>query len=495
MRFSAARSVSLLALSSALACAPADDGDPARILDRVASAMGGKDRILAVRTLMVRGEGDNYNLGQNLTPDAELPRFQVTEFQRTIDFEHGRWRQEQSRVPTFFAANTNPVRQITAIDGDIAFNVVPSGDVIRASETVARDRRRELSHHPIGILRAAWQPGALLRFEQQDSLHNIVAIDADEESHSLVIDRSTNLPVAVRTLTTHTNLGDVVVETSFADYRESGGLQLPMHITTKLDRFTLADIRLSSAVIDTVVADLEATADLRGPGTPVQQINIAVEELAPGVWYLAGQSHHSALIEFADHLMLVEAPLGEERTLAVIARARELKPEKPLRYVVNTHHHFDHSAGLRAAIAEGLTVVTHASNEAFVREMAERPFTVAPDALARAPRPLQIETVSDRRVFEDATRRVEVFPLEGSQHAETLLAVYVPANRLLIEVDVYSPPAPDAVNPPPAVFAPNLVENIRRLSLRVDRVVPLHGRVATFAELEAAAQAAATRTP
>ena len=493
MRFPVACTVSLLELSIAVACAPANEQDPARILDRVAGALGGQDRISAVRTLILQGEGENYNLGQNLTPEADLPMFQVTEFQRTIDFENSRWRQEQSRVPTYFTAVANPQRQVTAIDGDIAFNVVPSGDVIRASDVVARDRRRELSHHPIGILRAAWQPGALLRLEQQDSLHSIIGIDADEESHSLVIDRSTNLPVAVRTLTTHPNLGDVVVETSFADYRDSGGLQLPMHMTTKLDRFTIADIRLSSATIDPVVADLEATAEIRGAGSPAPQINITVEELAPGVWYLAGQSHHSAVIEFADHLMLVEAPQSEERTLAVIARARELKPEKPLRYVVNTHHHFDHSAGLRAAIAEGLTVVAHASSEAFVREIAERPFTVSPDALARAPRPLQIETVSDRRVFEDATRRVEIFPLEGSRHAETLLAVYVPANRMLIEVDVYSPPAPNAVNPPPAVFAPNLVENIRRLNIRVDRVVPLHGRVATFAELEAAARAAAAR--
>jgi glyoxylase-like metal-dependent hydrolase (beta-lactamase superfamily II) len=189
--------------------------------------------------------------------------------------------------------------------------------------------------------------------------------------------------------------------------------------------------------------------------------------------------------------MLVEAPQSEARTLAVIAQARQLVPAKPLRYAVNTHHHFDHSGGVRAAIAEGLTLVTHGGNEAFYREIAARPFTLAPDSLARAPRELVIEGVTGRRVFEDATRSVEVYPIEGNAHSETMLMIYLPRERLLIEADVYSPPAPGATNVAPAVFAPNLVDNVRRLNLDVARIVPIHGRVVPFADLEAAARAAA----
>jgi glyoxylase-like metal-dependent hydrolase (beta-lactamase superfamily II) len=319
----------------------------------------------------------------------------------------------------------------------------------------------------------------------------VVHIDVQGESWAVTVDRATHLPQAVTVRGTHPNLGDVAIETTFADYRDNDGLQLPMHLTTRLDRFTTADIRLSNVIVDGEPGDLAAPDSVRAATPPAAAVNVAVEAIAPGVWYLAGQSHHSVLIEFADHLMLVEAPQSEARTLAVIAQARQMVPAKPLRYAVNTHHHFDHSGGVRAAIAEGLTLVTHRGNEAFYREIAARPFTIAPDILARAPRELVIEAVTDRRVFEDAMRTVEVHSIEGNAHSETMLMVYLPRERLLIEADVYSSPPPGATNVAPAVFAPNLADNIRRLNLLVARIVPIHGRVVPIGDLHAAARAAA----
>jgi len=468
----------------------ADANDPVRVLSRTVDALGGRDRVLGVTALLLDGEGENYNLGQNVLPDAELPMFRVTEFRRTIDFENGRWRQEQMRTATFVTANTAPTPQITALDGDVAFNVAPNGTATRLAETAAADRRKELYYHPIGFLRAALAPGATLRYEARDSLHDVMHLDAAGGTYAMVIERATRLPVAITSPAAHGNLGDVVVETRFADYADAGGVQLPMRLTTMLDRYMTADIRLTGATPGTAGAELEAPADVRSATPPAATVNVAVEDVAPGVWLLAGQSHHSVLIEFADHLLLVETPQSEARTMAVIARARELRPEKPLRFAVNTHHHFDHSGGVRAAIAEGLTVVTHAANTAFYGEIASRPWTIQPDALAGAPREPQIEGVDRLRVFQDATRTVEVHTIEGNPHAGTLLMVYLPAERVLIEADVYTPPAADAVNVPPAVFAPNLAENIDRLNLRVDRIVPIHGRMVPMSMLENAATAA-----
>src|SRR5207247_87139 len=102
---------------------------------------------------------------------------------------------------------------------------------------------------------------------------------------------------------------------------------------------------------------------------------VTVEEVAPGVWFLAGQSHHSVVVEFADHLTLIEAPQNDVRALAVIAKARTLRPDKPLTEVINTHHHFDHSGGLRAAVSEGLTIYTRRGNVAFYQTALTRPHT------------------------------------------------------------------------------------------------------------------------
>jgi glyoxylase-like metal-dependent hydrolase (beta-lactamase superfamily II) len=195
------------------------------------------------------------------------------------------------------------------------------------------------------------------------------------------------------------------------------------------------------------------------------------------VWLLAGQSHHSVLVEFSDHTMLIEAPQHEARTQAVIAKAREVQPNKPLTTLVTTHHHFDHTGGLRAAIAEGLTIVTHEANAVFYREAAARAHTIAPDALAKNPRPVTIESVDDTLVMRDAAMTVHLYHIAGSPHADTLLMAWFPRERLLVEVDVYSPAA--AVHP----FAANLLENISRRNLRVARVVPLHGAPVAFEDL------------
>ena len=192
------------------------------------------------------------------------------------------------------------------------------------------------------------------------------------------------------------------------------------------------------------------------------------------MWLLGGQSHHSALVEFADHLVLIEAPQSEARTLAVIAKAREVVPGKPLTHLVSSHFHFDHSAGLRAAVAEGLTVITHEGNTAYYKEAAERPHTMQPDSLARAPKAVDLEGVGDARVLEDATRRVELYHITGNPHGDTLLMAYLPRERVLIEADAFSPGG--TVHP----YAANLLQKIRTRKLRVDRIVPLHGAVVPF---------------
>ncbi len=183
------------------------------------------------------------------------------------------------------------------------------------------------------------------------------------------------------------------------------------------------------------------------------------------------------LVEFSDHLVLIEAPQNDTRALAVIAKARELRPDKPLTQVVASHHHFDHSGGIRAAVSEGLGVIAHKATAAFYEDVTARKHTIVPDALAKNPKPLKLQTVDDELVLKDAAMTMQLFPITGNPHADTLLMAYFPKERLLVEVDAFSPGA--AVQP----YAANLLDNITRRNIKVDRIVPLHGAVVPFAEL------------
>src|SRR5262249_7292845 len=150
----------------------------------------------------------------------------------------------------------------------------------------------------------------------------------------------------------------------------------------------------SKQSVDADAGDLAAPAAAASaalpPATPA--VNVTSDEIAPGVWFLAGQSHNSVALEFTDHILLVEAPLSEARTLGVIEKARTLRAGKPVTAVLNSHHHFDHSAGIRAAVSEGLEIITHQGNTAFYQNAVGRAHTIAPDALAKNPKPYKSQT-------------------------------------------------------------------------------------------------------
>lgn len=456
------------------------------LLEDVARAMGGRDRVLAVRTLVIEGTGDNYNLGQNAAPAAELPRYEVTEFRRSIDFAGRRWLHDQTRVPRFVTGNIAPQRQRNGYDS-VAYNVAADGTVARGSARADVDRANELLHHPIGFVQTALASGTELTEHARVSGLRHVRMNAGGNKFAIFIDARTNLPVRIEKIGAHPMLGDVVLETRMSDWRMTDGVRLPMRIAQRLDgRWPLSDLRLTLASLNGTLADIAVTPEVRAAQPPAVAVNVTADSIAPGVWYLTGGSHHSVAIEMRDHLLLVEAPLSDARTLAVIRKARELRPAKPLRSVINTHHHFDHAGGIRAAIAEGLTVVTHVRNASFFESLAKRRHFVVEDALAKSPRTARIETVQAKRTLTDGSRSVEIHHISGNPHAGTLLMIYLPAERMLIEADVYNPPAANTT-PGPAPFAANLLENIDRLGLRVDRVVPIHGGILTMSDLRTAA--------
>lgn len=450
------------------------------VIDEAAQALGGRGRIGAAKSLVVTGSGLLGNLGQDMRPESTGQTFTLSDLTRRIDLGTGRARTEFTRTPDFvYFQGPAPQRHVAAIDGRVGYNVGANGAATRLSDAVAGDRRVEFYHHPLTVFRLAAASGVTLVNARDEDGQRLVDINSgDGVAVTLALDPATHLPARVVSKASHPNLGDVIVETRFANYQTVGGLQLPAHLLTTIDGARTADLRLSSQTLDQDVADLEAPAAVTAAAAPTPAApTVTAEVVAPGVWWLAGQSHHSALLEFTDHLLLIEAPQSEARTLAVIAKARELRPNKPLRQVVNSHHHFDHSAGIRAAIAEGLEVITHTGNREYIELVARKPFTIVPDTLAKGPQEATVTAVEQEMTIADQSMTVVLYPIDGNPHGDTMLMAYLPKQRILIQADAFSPGSP--YQP----YAANLIDNVQRRKLHIDRLVSLHGTIVPFAEL------------
>jgi glyoxylase-like metal-dependent hydrolase (beta-lactamase superfamily II) len=293
-----------------------------------------------------------------------------------------------------------------------------------------------------------------------------------------------NLVEKVEAVLSNPVVGDMPMEVVYADYRDFGGVKFPTRIRQAAGGFPTMDFTVSDVKPNAQV-DIQVPDNIRQATMPYARV--ASERVADGVWYVTGGTHHSVVIEMKDHVIVVEAPLNDERATAVIAEARRLAPGKPIRPVINSHHHFDHSGGLRAFAAEGIGVITHESNRAFFESALMAPATMTPDKQQGARRQVAVEGVRDRHMLTDGTRTVEIHHMAGNTHADGMLIVYLPKERLLIQADAFTPGPPNA--PAPAIMNPlsvNLADNITRLNLAVDRLLPLHGRIVPLAELNRA---------
>ena len=446
-------------------------------------AMGGQERVAAAKTLTIEGTRTEYNLGQDLKPDQHDQTFAIDPYRRTIVLTTPRQRVQQRRTPQFaYYQGQQPQEQIQGLDGTVAFNLNTSGQATRAGGDAAADRQLEYWHHPLTMAKALLQPSTRVTSVQTLGMTRQAEVATPDRTFVLTTDAK-GQPLSMASRVAHPNLGDVVVMTTFAKYVDVGGIKLPSELSGKVDNFTTWEVHAARQALDEPADGLAAPADVAAAPAAAPAPTVTAEVIAKGAWRLAGQSHHSALIEFRNHLMLIEAPQSESRTLAVIAKATSLVPGKPLTQLVTTHHHFDHTAGMRAAIAGGMTVITQTGNKAWVEAMAARPYSIEPDTLAKHPARLQVETVDGEREIADQGQQVVLYHLEGNPHSDTLLVAYLPRDRVLIEVDAFSPGAP--ANP----YAANLLEHIQKRKWRVDTIVSLHGTNATLSDLQKAVAA------
>jgi glyoxylase-like metal-dependent hydrolase (beta-lactamase superfamily II) len=372
------------------------------------------------------------------------------------------------------------------VSGTAAWNMAPPAGAAPDTPPVAtpqpaavEERIMEIWTTPHGFLKAAAANNATSTPKDGGSE---VTFTSGKNKYVGTINAQNDL-TSVQTWIDNPVLGDTEVLFTYSDYKDFGGVRFPGRILRVQGDHPVLDLTVSS-VTTNGAADISVPAAANAAAPPV---TVTVEKLAAGVYYLKGGTHHSVAIDQKDHIVVVEGPQNEARSAAVIAKVKETIPNKPIKYLVNSHVHFDHSGGVRTYVDEGATIVTHEANKSYYEKAWAAPHTINPDKLAQSNKTATFETFADKHVLTDGGRPIEIHQIAGGGHNDAFAMVYLPKEKILIEGDAYTPLAPNA--PPPAFvnpFAVNLADNITRLKLDVKQIAALHGpQVATMADLKA----------
>jgi glyoxylase-like metal-dependent hydrolase (beta-lactamase superfamily II) len=502
---------------AALMSAPMAAQNAATVIANASKAMG----VDTLNSIHYYGSGANYALGQSNNANGPWPRTNLNDYVRAIDFA-----QPASRASAVTWAV--PVTGGAAAQGAFNQNITPANDTWA--------QQLEIWVTPWGFLKGAQANNATVRNQTIDrQRYQVVSWMTPQRSPSGqqyrvvgYINAQTNLVDRVETWLENPIFGDMHVEVLYNHYRDSDGLKFPSEIVQKRGGWPTFDAHILGAHANppNIQALLQPPAPAggrggapgagqRGGGPPAggppaaaagaggqrqggppagrgggaPQAQGGSEKLGEGVYRIRG-GYNALAVEFSDHVLLFEpGPQNEMRAQEIIDETKRTIPNKPIRYGVISHHHFDHTSGLPAVVAEGITIVTHEVNKDFFEQALNAPRTLAPDAMARSGRKARIETVGDLRVFKDDTQVVEVHNIKGLPHADGMLIVYLPRERLVAYADMFNlPPAATPVPDPPVVGSRVFADNLVRLKLNAERIMSVHSlnpdRLTSLAEIQ-----------
>ena len=503
MKHSIGTLLAVSALVLGYGTAPAVAQNARALLQAADTAIGASK----VNSMQFNAKGRYSYLGQNFTVNDDWNRTDMQSYTLTIDYPSKSYKEEMVRVqgnnPKIGGGAGFPIvgeqRANAYGNGNYAWTMNAQGQP-QAQNDQAETRQMFVAVSPYGFIKSALaDPNATVsdrEFITQGKNVKVVSFTTMGKWRATGEFNAQNMLERVVTWIPSPMMGDMQVEIRYSDWRDVGnGIKAPYHIHMHQGDHPLVrgmnqfDAQATDVKVNVQGAALTVPDAVRNAGMP--KVTVTSSQLAPGVWLLAGGSHNSVAVEFKDFAAIIEAPLDDARTLAVIAETKRLIPGKQIKYVVNTHHHWDHAGGLRAAYAEGATIVTNEQNKNFYERviLVPQPRSLSPDRLSMTPfattgpGPGKLETYRERHAISDGDQSIISYHLEGFNHAQDMAIVYLPKAKILINADMGPPPA----GAPAAQINANsiaLYNNIKRLKLDVDRHVPIHGNPSSQADFE-----------
>ncbi len=497
------------------------------VLNRAVAAMGGAEAIRSLRGASIKGAVKQWEPEQSQAPGGEARFAAEATFDITHDFANHVSRIDWVKNFAYPTPRTFTYTEIVTPDAGAVIGIDSNG---RTRESLANKSpmhamsgvrlattQRELRRSsPALLLEMRNNPGRVNRMgnvEVGGVSHPALSYNAGAHNFVVLFDPGTGLPARVRTLDFDNMWGDIDYDLVLSDWQLVGGVRMAMSQRYELNGRTVAELRITQVTPNPVInpagmavpVSLRATAPKPAVGNiPYQWVirrqfigtyldsdntsfdtqvtqSLRLQELAPGVQHVVGGSHNSLVIDMRDHLIVFDAPVNDWQSNWTIRTAQAKYGNKPVRYLVLTHHHMDHAGGLRAYMAQGATLVVGRGAAAHYRRVLAAPATRNPDVAPRDYAKVNIVEVSDRYVMRDGVREVSAH-LTENPHVDAMLIGYVADARLGFVTDIWSPgaaPLPNQINSPLAA----VVNAARRAGIQPLRFAGGHGSTGDYAPL------------
>jgi glyoxylase-like metal-dependent hydrolase (beta-lactamase superfamily II) len=448
-------------LCAILAWAAGTPQDAKTVIGSATTALGASN----LKTVEFSGSGFDYVIGQAPNPTSPWPKFNDKTYTRVVDLDAPASRMQRIRTQA-----ENPPHgggQQPIVGEQTQTQVVTAG-----SPQTGALRDELMMTLPYSFLRtaAAASDAAVKSQTTGGKKYTVLSFTGSNKAAVRGYLNSDNLLEKVETKIDNNVLGDIPFETAFSDYKDFGGVKFPTHIVQKEGGYPVLDLTVTdvkpNAPANIGSADTPAAAGLPPASS---------EKLGDGVYLILG-GYAAIAVDFKDYIVIIEGGQSDQRSAAVMAEAKKLIPNKSIKYVINTHQHFDHSGGLRAYVAEGAIVVTQQINKPYYEKIWANPHTIAPDKLSQNPKKPKFETVAEKKIMTDGNHVIELYHQQDFGHNDGMLLVYLPKEKVLLEADGFNPPAQPLTRTPAAIspYTANLEANIERLKLDVERIIPVH---------------------
>jgi glyoxylase-like metal-dependent hydrolase (beta-lactamase superfamily II) len=501
---------SVVALIFALSLAPIVAAQDAKTVINNASKAMGYDQL---KSIEYSGSGfEGTAMGQAQSAAKGWPHFTVKTFSRYIDVNAGTGQQTETR-----SRPAEPDGQLAGGGGLAPTQEAQNTAVIAAN--AGWNAKLDVVLSPPGFLKlaSAASNATVTQRTVNGKKYTVVSFPVEQKAPSGVaytlsgyIDAQ-NMIAKVETKVEDNVIGDMLVEQSYSGYKDFDGVKFPAKIVQ-----TRAGLAWSDLSVTDVKANAPApaapparggggggrggaapegrgqAAEGRGAGggrgaAPEGRgqaaggggrggaaAAVTAKKLADGIYMITG-GYRSVAVEMKDHIVLLEAPQSEMVTTTIIEEVKKAIPNKPIKYVVNTHTHSDHSGGLRTAAAEGIVIITYESNKPLYEKWFTNTRTLLmPDKLSQSEKKAKFEYIGEKKILKDNTNTIELYHIKAA-HAEDLLIAYLPKIKAVFEADAFNPPAPNAA-PPQTVngFERLLANKIDELKLDVNTIISVH---------------------